>query len=136
MLTRLAGLTSGATAAKAWETPSRALSPGVPAAIEVVRLPVHDRVTRKHRTRDDADEAHQALEKAAMVYRNKEGRVLKAAAIRSKPPAIRRRGKAMKDFHIAVENAFLGRTVVQKHGPRALAFPHRRSFADRLGVDG
>lgn len=44
----------------AWETLARALPPKVPAPVEVVLLPVQGCVTLKHRTRDDAHDAHRA----------------------------------------------------------------------------
>lgn len=99
VLIRLAGLTSRDTASKAWAALSGALPVGVLpvgvlALVKVVLLPVHDYITLEHRTLDDVDEAHRALEASAIEYHNKKGHVLKAVPIRCKPLAMRRRGNA------------------------------------------
>lgn len=104
VLIRLVALTTRDTASRAWADLSKALLVGVPAPVKVVLLLVHDYITFEYCTRDEADRAHRALEASAMQYHNKKAHLLKAVPIRCKPLAIRRRGKAMKEFYSIVED--------------------------------
>lgn len=53
-----------------------------------------------------------------MESRNKKSHVLKAVPIRLWPPAVRRRGEAMKELHSVVQDTFRGRAVVKTPSDR------------------
>lgn len=75
-------------------------------------MAVHDYTTLKYRDRDSLDAAY----KSKLEYFSSEGKAtMTAKPIRVNPPAIRRRGVAMKPFYVAAEEAFPNVEIVQRH---------------------
>lgn len=114
VLLRLEGLRTRSTANKAWQSVAQALPPGTPAPIEVVTLAAHDYITLKYRDRDSGDAAYKAMVEVKLEYFSSKGRAMTAKPIRvTPPPAIRRRGVALRPFYVAVEAACPNVEIVQ-----------------------
>lgn len=104
--------------------------------VKVVLLLVHDYITLECRTRDGADRAHRALEASAMQYHNVKGHSLEAVPIRCKSLAIRRHGKAMKEFYPIVDETCKGQgcfAEAWREGPRGR---HDFPCGERCGWPG